>query len=158
MNESTFMRKSLAASALIVAALLSNACERANPAAPNGSAALTSTASLMLALQHQGASVAAGAMLPHALPCFAVDGQVLIVNGESINAFEYRDAAAAETDAAKISPDGSKLAGAGCAAAVDWVGPPHFYKRDRVISVYVGSNAAVIQLLEVVLGKAFAPR
>jgi len=153
------MRTSLAASALVVATLFGQyACERANPAAPNGSGALMSTAALMLALQNQGASVAAGAMLPNALPCFAADGQVLVVNGESIIAFEYRDAAAADTDATKVSPDGSKLAGAGCAAAVDWVGPPHFYKRDRLISVYVGSNSAVIQPLEAVLGKAFAPR
>jgi hypothetical protein len=99
-----------------------------------------------------------GEVLPNALPCLSASGHVVFVNSESINAFEYRTVAAADRDAAKISPDGSGTTGSGCAALITWVGPPHFYKRDQLIVVYAGSADDVLRPLEVVLGKPFASR
>ena len=97
-------------------------------------------------------------MLPNALPCLSVSGQVVYVNSGSINAFEYPTAAAAESDATKISPDGSGVTTTGCAALITWVGPPHFYRRDQLIVVYAGSANDVLRPLEAVSGKPFATR
>lgn len=66
--------------------------------------------------------------------------------------FEYASAAAADRDRAMISPDGASVSGAGCTASISWIGPPHFYKRDRRMAVYAGTAEEVLRPLEAVLG------
>lgn len=150
------MRTFFPASAILAVAVLASSCEHRTPMGPSP---LTSTDALVAALQEQGgATVRRGDVLPKALPCLSVSGQVVFVNTGSINAFEYPTVAAAESDAAKVSPDGSGVIGNGCAALITWVGPPHFYKRDQLIVVYAGSADDVLRPLEVVLGKPFATR
>jgi len=39
-----------------------------------------------------------------------------------------------------------------------WVGPPHFYKVEKLIVLYVGENEDTIGILESVLGPQFAGR
>jgi hypothetical protein len=87
-------------------------------------------------------------------PFFFVPGQVIAVNGERVQVFEYSDAATAAAAAARISPDGGTIG----TTMVTWVGPPHFYRAGRVIVLYVGDSRAVISLLESVLGPQFAGR
>jgi hypothetical protein len=41
---------------------------------------------------------------------------------------------------------------------VDWVAPPHFFLKGRVLVLYVGSDPAVQKLLAGVLGPQFAGR
>lgn len=98
-----------------------------------------------------------GDVLPP-FPCLSANGQVIFVNTGVVNVFEYPTVADAESDAAKVSTDGSGVVGDRCAALITWVGPPHFYKSDRLIVVYAGSADAVLQPLEKVLGKPFAQR
>lgn len=149
------MRTLLPAFAILVVAVLASSCDRTNPVGPSP---LTSTDALVTALQQRGATVKRGDVLPKALPCLSVSGQVVFVNSGVINAFEYPTVAAAESDAAKISPDGSGVTTNGCAALISWVGPPHFYRRDQVMVVYAGSADDVLRPLEAVLGKPFASR
>ena len=54
--------------------------------------------------------------------------------------------------AAGISPDGFTVNG----AKVSWPDTPHFYKTDRLLVVYVGHDAGVIQALVAALGAQFA--
>ncbi|TMB61432.1 MAG: hypothetical protein E6J49_09175 [Chloroflexi bacterium] len=63
--------------------------------------------------------------------------------------------AVAEADAKKFAPDGT-LADPGAVIAYD--GPPHLYRRQRVIAIYAGSDAAVTSLLTRLLGPQFAGR
>lgn len=150
----TFLRTGTA-SVVLPALLLGVSCERTNPVGPSP---LTSTNALIAALRAQGATATLGDMLPNALPCLSVSGQVVFVNTGAINAFEYSSVAAAERDATKISPDGSGVIADQCAALITWVGPPHFYKRDQMIAVYAGSSDDVLRPLEAVLGQPFASR
>lgn len=85
-------------------------------------------------------------------PFFSVPGQVITVNEESVQVFEYDDAAQAESEAAQVAPDGSSVG----TSMVSWIGPPHFYQTDRIIVIYIGDNQSVIELLESVLGAQFA--
>ena len=87
-------------------------------------------------------------------PFFSVKGNAITVNGENVQAFEYADATAANTEAALISPDGSSVG----TSMVSWVAPPHFYKARKLIVLYVGESQAVIDVLESVLGLQFAGR
>jgi hypothetical protein len=71
-----------------------------------------------------------------------------------VQLFEYGSAASAETDAHQIRADGSGNA----TAIVDWVAPPHFFLKGRVMAIYVGTDPVVVSLLQGLLGAQFAGR
>jgi hypothetical protein len=85
---------------------------------------------------------------------FSVPGVLISVNGEDVQVFEFPDEESAETEAATISPDGSSTP----TTMITWIAPPHFFKNSGVIVLYVGTNEAVVALLERVLGPQFAGR
>lgn len=87
-------------------------------------------------------------------PFFSVPGQVITVNGEQVQIYEYADEEAANADAARISPDGGAVGN----TMVDWIAPPHFYKKGQIIVLYVGTSTTVINILETTLGTQFAGR
>ncbi len=85
-------------------------------------------------------------------PFFSVTGYKITLNGGEVQVFEYKDAAAADADAAQVSPD-LKVVGN---TMVEWVGPPHLYKKGRLLALYEGESSAVVTVLESVLGPQFA--
>ncbi len=66
-----------------------------------------------------------------------------------VQSFDYEDARTAEADAEQIQ------GGTGI-ATVTWIAPPHFFRKERVLVLYVGTDQAVIDLLTEVLGRKFA--
>lgn len=146
------MWRRLLAVVSMVAAVSAIGCDEATPVGPTG---VTSTEGLITALRAQNATVVRGDVLPQSSnPFFSTNAQVLIVNGGTVSVFEYASVAAAEGDAAKISPDGSVVG----STIITWVGPPHFYRNGRLIVLYAGSSDAVLGPLEAVLGPPFARR
>ena len=97
---------------------------------------------------------AAGATVKVDRPFFSVPSRLIAVDGEHVDVFEYEDAAAVEDAAGGISADGGSVG----AAIIDWLAPPHFYKKARLLVLYVGDDTDVMQLLEDVLGEQFAGR
>ena len=85
-------------------------------------------------------------------PLFAVPGRMLKVNRVEARVFVYSSEAAAQADAARISPDGWQIGN----AMVDWVDLPHFYRSGQVIVEYIGGDRALMRLLEQVVGPQFA--
>ena len=85
---------------------------------------------------------------------FQVDGRVLEVNGERVLVMDYGDAAALEAEAAGISPDGSSVG----THMVTWVGPPHFFRTETAIVLYVGESPTLIEALTKMMGPQFAGR
>jgi len=69
-----------------------------------------------------------------------------------VQVFEYPSAGAAQADARQIRPDGSGTA----TTMVDWIAPPHFFLRGRVLVLYVGNDPPAINVLKSVLGPQFA--
>jgi hypothetical protein len=65
--------------------------------------------------------------------------------------FEGNGAAAAEADASGIGPDGNPRT-----AMIGWIEPPHFFRKERALVLYIGSDAAVLKALHDVLGPQFA--
>jgi hypothetical protein len=57
----------------------------------------------------------------------------------------------AKDDASGIAADGTPKTG-----TAQWSGPVHFYRADRVIVLYVGSDPATTKLLTELLGSQFA--
>lgn len=85
-------------------------------------------------------------------PFFAVKGMMIKVRGEDVQVFQYSNAAATDAQAALVSLNGSAVG----TTKVHWVGPPHFYKKGKVLVLYVGDNDKVLKALEAVLGRQFA--
>lgn len=139
---------------LVMSAVASLACS-GNPAGPSD---LESTEALISALEEQGATVVRMGQMPPESHCLSVGARRLSVNGENVYAFEYESAAAANRDASMVSSDGSTIGSTGRACSILWVGPPRFYKRDRLIVLYVGTNQDLIRILDGLLGRPFAAR
>src|SRR5260370_39397273 len=77
-----------------------------------------------------------------------------LTTAADLQLFEYASASAASADAHQIRADGSGTA----TAIVDWVAPPHFYIKGRVLVIYVGRDPAVLSLLQSLLGAQVAGR
>lgn len=58
---------------------------------------------------------------------------------------------AAKEDARKIGPDGQPRS-----MSVLWAGEPHFFRKERVLVLYIGEDEAVLDLLTDLLGPQFA--
>ncbi len=99
-------------------------------------------------------------------PFFRAKGTVLRVSGSGIKqpaeiqSYNYDDtdlgtdgAKAAEEDAGEIGPDGNPKT-----TMVTWAAPPHFFRKERIIGLYVGDDPAVLKLLSDALGPQFAGR
>ena len=85
-------------------------------------------------------------------PFFSVQGRIITVGDQDVQVFEYRTVSAAARDAGKLSPKGSSVG----ISVPRWIAPPHFFKSGRLIVLYVGDNAHVVEALTDVLGPQFA--
>ncbi len=125
--------------------------ETANPA-DLASVPVMDFASLMDVLRAGGGSVELAETVQQ--PFFNVEGQIIKVNGEDVQVFEYETAEAMEADAAQVSEDGGSIG----TSMVSWMSTPHFYKAGSILVLYVGDDQAVLALLEGALGSQFAGR
>ena len=88
-------------------------------------------------------------------PFIPIEGRTLVIEGESVQVFEFEDASVAATFAKGISADGSSFGSDGNATMVGWMAPPHIHRSGPLLVIYVGS-APVRTILEVVLGAQIA--
>ncbi len=85
-------------------------------------------------------------------PYLSIQGKVVMVNGKEVKVFEYPDAATLEAEASTISSDAGYMG----ATRVSWNDKPNFYKKGRMLVIYLGSDAEIMRILEGILGKMFA--
>ena len=91
------------------------------------------------------------------VPCFTVTPKVALVGGGTLEVFEYPTAASAETAIGRIAPAYYRAS----MEKVEEISPddifsPRFYKDDRLLAIYIGTNPQVVQALESALGPPFA--
>ena len=134
---------------ILLSALLVTACGLQSASERNTA---SDYASLVETLKVAGATVEASA--PVSQEFLSPVGQVLKVNGQDVQVFEYPDEAAAEREAKTISPDGSSTT----TTMITWIDAPHFYRSGKLMVLYVGSDAGITQLLASLLGTQFAGR
>lgn len=122
-----------------------------NPTATTagGITAIDSTQALLDALGKAG--IAINPTGPIDQPFFSVKGSSYEAGKGYLQIFEYADQAAAESDAAKVKPDGS-IDG----FSPSWVASPHFYRLGRLIVIYLGDEASDLAGLKSVLGDPVA--
>jgi hypothetical protein len=130
---------------LLVAAFLLAACS-GQPASAQGFGA----EEFIEALRAQGMDAEKGDPVEQAF--FSVIGDSINFDGESVQVFEYDSAETMESDAVLVDADGSPIG----TSMINWVATPHFYKKGRILVLYIGDNAETLKLLESVLGPQFA--
>jgi hypothetical protein len=156
--------KTFSAGLLILMGLLPRASAAATPHYPGPSAVrrqadkskrarrrrVTDLDAFARALRARGLKVeAAGAV---SQPFFSPEGRAFTVAGENVQVFRYPSVLAAEAEAKKVNAGGTAV---GTSSAM-WVGPPHFYRKGRLVVLYVGDNGGVLKALTAVLGPQFA--
>ncbi len=116
--------------------LASLAC--AGPVGPDGPLALNTTwdvAVVVEQLEATGATVENAGLIGE--PLFPATATLLLVDGEELQVHVFETAAAAANAGVPL---------------VQWAAPPHFFRTDRVIGLYVGSTDALLERLETVFG------
>jgi Tol biopolymer transport system component len=108
------------------------------------------TTSFQQTLSEAGADVALEGSIDQ--PFFSAPGQIISVNGEPVQVFEYNDPALAEEDAGQVAPDSSSIG----TSMPTWTDPPHFFRTEQLIVLYLGEDPGVLELLESILGPQFA--
>jgi hypothetical protein len=101
-------------------------------------------------LREQGVEAEKGDSVEQAF--FSVIGSYVNFNNESMQVFEYDSAETMESDAVLVDASGSPIG----TSMVSWVATPHFYKKGRILVLYVGDNTETLKVLEGVLGQQFA--
>ncbi len=119
------------------------------PVAPGG-AVPQGTLDLADELRERGAEVEFGENIRQEF--FEPEGQILLVNGEAVQVFEWPTEELAAEASATIDPDASSVG----TTMITWVDTPHFYARGALIVLYVGSDAAVEDQLAAALGDPIA--
>ena len=76
-------------------------------------------------------------------------GQIISVDDQDVQVFEYRSIRAAELDAKKITDTRST-------SLAMWIAPPHFFTSGRLIVLYVGEVPSMLETLTELLGPQFA--
>lgn len=112
--------------------------------------AVEDQAGLLAGLRAAGATAEIGD--PVFQDFFAPEGSLITVNGADVQVFEYETADEMVADASQVAPDGGSVG----TSMMMWMDAPHFYKAGRIIVLYIGSDQAILNLLEKVLGPQFA--
>lgn len=85
-------------------------------------------------------------------PFFTPEGQVINVNSQDVQVFEYENKSDAGVEADLVSPDGSSVG----TSMMSWLATPHFYTSGKLVVLYVGDQNDTIELLNGVLGPQIA--
>lgn len=85
-------------------------------------------------------------------PFFTPQGQIIQLNGEDVQVFEYVSKEEAFQEVMQVSADGSSVG----TTMIAWIDSPHFYQSGKIIVLYIGNTPEVIEILTEVLGPQFA--
>jgi len=106
--------------------------------------------SLVESLRGRGLTVNPASSFP---PLLTAPGTILEISGggiggASIQSFDYPSAEAAAYDMARLTGSRTDVP----MVSVMWMGPPHFFLRERAFVIYVGADSSVVDLLADLLG------
>ncbi|MEK6222378.1 MAG: hypothetical protein N2D54_09020 [Chloroflexota bacterium] len=87
-------------------------------------------------------------------PFFVPEGQVIQIDGEDVQVFEFTNAADAQAAVETISPDGGSIG----TTMASWMATPHFFHAGKLIVLYVGDMPQTTASLKEVLGEQIAGR
>lgn len=139
----------MAASLLMIACAPASQPPAAAETAP-GSAQMSTSSDLAARLRAAGLTVTVADEIEQ--PFFTGRARVLRVGDEDVQVYEFPDAAAAANAAGQVAPGGGSIG----TTMMSWMAAPHFYRKDRLIVIHLGSDAAVTRALTDLMGPQFA--
>jgi len=147
----SFRLRTIAAQTCLNVVIITAACDTGPSATPPSShgGPVRDQPSLIDALRASGLTV--NPVVKVQQPVLSGTGDTVQVNSETIQVYEYSDAKAAQDDASKVQPNGTVPG-----VSVTWPGQPHFYRKERIVVIYPGTDQKVLTALEAALGKPFA--
>lgn len=104
---------------------------------------------LIQALEAEGADVAGVGVGDDSF--FVSPEQIISVNGEQVQVYEFQGTEDVEDAAASVSGGGTIIG----TTTVDWAATPHFYRSGNLIAIYAGEQEDVLSLLSATLGEPF---
>lgn len=134
---------------LLLGFLIAGCAGGISPGPPGGSQ-IDSLDDLAEALREEGAEVERAGTISQ--PFFSGGAEVLQVDGEEIQVFQFPNQEARVEQAELVAADGSSIG----TTMATWIATPHFFEAGRLIVLYVGEDEGVLQLLESNLGLQFA--
>jgi len=138
--------------ALGLATWLAAACASGQTPTPSESGPVGSYDEFVAAVRLAGATAEPAGTVSQVF--FGPEGQVVSINGQDVQVFEFPGEEEVNAAVQSISQDGSSIG----TTMVTWVAAPHFYRAGRLIVLYVGEDGGVIEVLDQVLGPQFAGR
>jgi len=112
---------------------------------------------LVAFLQKSGLIIKSKGKASPLLSCISAEKTFeMIVNDDIIQIFEFNNKEAADKQAENISPNGTSIIGSESACSILFVDTPHFFKKNKLIVLYVGKNTSVINALIEKYGTQFA--
>ena len=88
---------------------------------------------------------------------FGVPVRLIAIDGETVSTYEYPSEAALADVAGGISHDGYSVPTVGGGVAiVEWIATPHLFSSGRLLVVYVGDDAHILDALRLFVGRQFA--
>ncbi len=82
---------------------------------------------------------------------FEVEARNIRIGEDKIQIFEYPSVGEMENEASTISEEGYKVKN----VFINWIKPPHFYKKDKLLVLYLGENRSIMDNLEKIAGEQF---
>jgi hypothetical protein len=135
----------------VVTAVLLSACA-GTPTVPAGrveSPAVSSPSSVAAALRAAGLTVEDAGIVEQ--PFFTGRAHVYVVEGD-VQVYEFASADAAQQSAAQVSPTGGSIG----TQQMSWMAPPHFFRKQQLVVIYLGSSPKVLAELQNLMGAQFA--
>jgi hypothetical protein len=146
------------AAVLVLLTIIGTACVAARAGDGTQGKAKYDLSAFVAALRSQGATVKLGQAITE--PFFSARGRSLTVNGQDVQVLQFANAQEASQAAGAVSPDGYSVGATSgkqtTVSQIEWVATPHFFRRGRLIVLYVGANRDVLGLLRRLLGTQFA--
>jgi len=105
------------------------------------------TSQLILALRDLGATAEVIDIVPQGSGLLSAPATRVQVNGATVFVFEFPGVAEADAEARRVP---------GILAVTHWIAAPHFFRGNRLIVLYVGTDSGVLTPLQRLLGPPFA--
>jgi hypothetical protein len=102
---------------------------------------------LLSALQATGATVSETGRLEQTF--FGVAAQLIQINGNNVQVYEFADDQAQSQASATISQAGYVIG----TTQIEWIDQPHFWAQECLLVLYVGQNEEIVSMLTSLLGE-----
>jgi hypothetical protein len=113
--------------AVMAMLMLSVACNSQQATVETADASVDDSKDLIAGLKAAGAVVEVTGTVSQ--PFFTPEGQVITVDGQDVQVFEYESEADAKAEADLVAPDGSSVG----TSMMTWIATPHYYGSGQLI-------------------------